>query len=171
MPAQTLIYITFALAAAGLGISVYAIMALARHTKLQQQFLFSGQPKALEKILGGLAQNQTNLQKDQDKIIAQLQNLQHGLDFAIQKTGVVRFNSFSDQGGNLSFVVALLDNRDNGLLITNLHGREQNRIYTKVLEQGSSQIPLTQEEKSALSLAEQNFQEKSTYKNQKPKIL
>lgn len=68
----------------------------------------------------------------------------------IQKVGVVRFNPFADTGANMSFVVALLDAKDNGIVISSLHGREGTRIYAKPLEHGVSTFRLTDEERQAI---------------------
>jgi|SRR3989344_678272 len=68
----------------------------------------------------------------------------------IQLVGVVRFNPFPETGGNMSFAVALLDARKNGILISSLHSREGTRIYTKPVEKGESKHHLTDEEKQAI---------------------
>lgn len=49
----------------------------------------------------------------------------------LQKTGLVRFNPFSDTGGNQSFALAILDKKGTGFVITGLHSREATRVFTK----------------------------------------
>jgi len=71
----------------------------------------------------------------------------------VQKVGVVRFNPFKDIGGDQSFSIALLDEEDNGLVITSLYGREGNRVYAKPIEGGQSKYQLSDEEKEAISRA------------------
>ena len=71
----------------------------------------------------------------------------------MQKVGVVRFNPFDDGGGNFSFSLALLDGHDNGVIITSMYGRQQNRIYTKKISQGASETALTEEEQQAMQEA------------------
>jgi hypothetical protein len=65
----------------------------------------------------------------------------------------VRFNPFNDGGGNFSFSLALLDSHNTGIIITSMYGREQNRIYTKKIEDGKSDSPLNEEEKQAVEKA------------------
>src|SRR5437870_192453 len=43
---------------------------------------------------------------------------------AVQKVGFLRFNPFQDMGGDNSFVMALLDSEDSGVLISSLYTRE-----------------------------------------------
>lgn len=54
----------------------------------------------------------------------------------LQKIGLVRFNPFAETGGNQSFCLALLDDNDNGLVISSLHSRETTRVYAKPVKTG-----------------------------------
>lgn len=54
----------------------------------------------------------------------------------IQKISLVRYNPFSDTGGDQSFVLALLDGNDNGFVITSLHNRESTRVFAKPVAGG-----------------------------------
>lgn len=58
-----------------------------------------------------------------------------GLD-DIQKVGLIRYNPFSDTGGNQSFVLALLDGEGTGVVITSLHSREATRVFAKPVKEG-----------------------------------
>ena len=86
--------------------------------------------------------------------INQLGNLQQEcrerLLQSIQKTALLRFNPFEDMGGDQSFAIALLDEQDNGLIISSLHARDGTRVYAKPIISGKSTINLADEEKRAL---------------------
>ncbi len=71
----------------------------------------------------------------------------------VQHVGVVRFNAFADTGSDLSFAVALLDQEQNGVIISSLYGREESRVYAKPVVAGQSSYFLTDEEKQALAKA------------------
>lgn len=71
----------------------------------------------------------------------------------IQKVGLVRFNPFKELGGDHSFCLAMLDNKDNGILLTCLHTRDRTRIYMKSIVSGKSEHDLSTEEKNALKQA------------------
>ena len=71
-----------------------------------------------------------------------------------QQLGIVRFNPFSDTGGSQSFSLALLDARDNGIVITSLYARTGNRWYVKQVSAGKGQdLELSKEEESAIRKA------------------
>lgn len=72
----------------------------------------------------------------------------------IQKAGVVRFNPYSDTGGDQSFVAALLDAYGNGVVISSLHGRSGTRVYGKVVQEGKEAgYPFSDEENLAIRKA------------------
>lgn len=74
----------------------------------------------------------------------------------IQKLGFFRFNPFKELGGDHSFSLALLDGKDNGVLITGLHTRERTRVYVKGILRGKSKLELSKEEVRALKLAQKS---------------
>lgn len=80
-------------------------------------------------------------------------SLSHMAGNSLQKIAVVRFNPFRHTGGDQSFVLALLDSHDSGLLLTSIHSREGTRIYVKPIVYGSSEHTLSQEETKALKQA------------------
>jgi len=47
------------------------------------------------------------------------------------KVGVVRYNAFDDVGSDLSFSIALLDDNDNGVVISGIYSRESSTTYAK----------------------------------------
>jgi hypothetical protein len=75
---------------------------------------------------------------------------------AFQRIGFVRFNPFDDTGGNQSFVLALLDGREDGFILSSLHTRTATRIYAKTVSGGRSEGALSDEESQALELARSN---------------
>jgi hypothetical protein len=73
------------------------------------------------------------------------------LTTAIQKVAILRFNPFDDLGGDQSFVLALLDDQSNGVVISSLHNRDNTRVYAKPVKNGQGDnITLSQEEKNAI---------------------
>jgi hypothetical protein len=75
---------------------------------------------------------------------------------SVQGVGVVRYNPFPDMGSNMSFSLALLDGRANGVVVSVLTNREGSRVYGKAVENGTSSYPLSDEERQALALAQNN---------------
>jgi len=86
-------------------------------------------------------------------IFVQLKSLENISEKTIQKTGIVRFNPFSDLGGNQSFVITLLDKNNNGFVISSLFIKEGSRVYAKAIKEGKSDHILSKEEQVAVEKA------------------
>jgi len=71
----------------------------------------------------------------------------------LQKMELIRFNPFNETGGDHSFSVAILNGKNDGLIMTGLHTRERTRIYIKGVKKGSSEHELSKEEGEALKRA------------------
>ena len=56
--------------------------------------------------------------------------------FYIQKIGLVRFNPFNDTGGDQSFILALIDAEESGVVISGLHTSNGTRWYAKKISNG-----------------------------------
>lgn len=109
--------------------------------------------KGLEPLLRFNLEKMQEMQKQYDEVKFFENKLLEMLPPCLQKTGLVRFNAFSDIGGDQSFALALLDGKNKGVIISSLYGRNEARVYAKPVEGGSSSYPLSEEEQKALALA------------------
>lgn len=82
-----------------------------------------------------------------------VKTLDNDLMKCIQKIGIVRYNAFKDTGSDLSFTLALLDEKDNGVVLNGIYSREMSNIYAKPVEKGESKYTLSEEEREAISKA------------------
>ena len=55
-----------------------------------------------------------------------------------QKIGIVRYDAFQEMGGNLSFVLTMLDENNNGWVFNAMHSREGCYNYIKEIVKGES---------------------------------
>lgn len=72
---------------------------------------------------------------------------------SFQKTGLVRYDAFDDNGDKLSFSLTLLDGRNNGFVLSSLAGQEGCRIYIKRILNGSANESLSSEEAESINIA------------------
>ncbi len=54
----------------------------------------------------------------------------HGFGF-ISRMEMIRYNPYSDTGGDQSFSLALLDKGGSGVVVTSLHSRANTRVFAK----------------------------------------
>ena len=83
----------------------------------------------------------------------EIRNLQEDLLGTLQKVGNLRYDAFSEMGGNLSFALTLLDGNNNGYIINSMHSREGCYNYIKEIVKGESYIELSEEEAESLDRA------------------
>ncbi len=145
-----LLFIVFLLL---LAINVVFLLRTNKNDKKINELLENGQIKDLKSILLSQKRRDDKLDEEIKEALEKIKNLENTSLSAFQKIGVVRFNPFSNLGGNQSFVIALLDNENNGFLISSLFVKDGNRVYAKIINQGKSDYPLSKEEVEALSCA------------------
>ncbi len=104
------------------------------------------EPKDFKEILSQL----NELKENFANISRELEKVKEKNAFSVQKIGIVRFNPFKESGGNQSFSIALLDDRNNGVTISSLYGRERNRVFAKPIKNSLSTYTLSEEEKRAI---------------------
>ncbi len=90
------------------------------------------------------------------KLLMELDEQEGALANALTKTGFVRYSAFSDEDGERSWSLALLDRNDNGVLITTIFGRGGTTTFAKHIDKGTAEVELSEEEQQAIALATEN---------------
>ena len=80
----------------------------------------------------------TALEKSRDDLRLRLKS-------CVQNLRVLRYT-----GSDLSYSVALVDEENNGVVLSSIYGREENRCYAKPVIAGKSQYVLSKEEQEVL---------------------
>lgn len=120
------------------------------YNKLTKEVEVGDIKKILEKILAGGEENTKNIKS----IIKRVDSIEEKDKSHIQKVGLIRFNPFSELGGDHSFCLAILDDKDTGVVITGLHTRDRTRVYMKDIKGAKSNLELSNEEKKAILVAQ-----------------
>lgn len=123
-------------------------------TRLLNKLTKGTKKKDLKKILDEILKSQKGNKKGLKEVKRELQKLEDEGFLHVQKVGLVRFNPFREIGGDHSFSLAILDGKDNGVVITGLHTRERTRIYAKTIKKSKSKLELSEEEEKALKRAQ-----------------
>lgn len=107
---------------------------------------FAGVAQALQARMDTLASADERLASDDAAMSDRISS-------AIRHVGVVRFDALPGDVGEQSFVVALLDERATGFILTSMHGRGAYRLYAKPVSEGVAELVLTEEESAAAARA------------------
>lgn len=112
-----------------------------------------GNGKDLEEDLENFMYKVDRVERQNAEITNFCKNLDEDLSKCIQKIGIVRYSAFKDTGSDLSFAVALLDEKNNGIVFNGIYSREMSNIYAKPVEKGNSKYTLSNEEVEAIRKA------------------
>lgn len=107
----------------------------------------------IEDLLIRIDRDIRDIERDINLMDSNIKSLDTKLTFAIQKMGFIRYNAFDGIGSELSYSIALLDNFQNGFVLTSIYGRESSISYAKPLKNGECNIPLSAEELIAIDRA------------------
>lgn len=71
----------------------------------------------------------------------------------LKKIGLVRYNAYKNTGSDLSFALAILNEKDTGIVLNGIYGLDTSNIYAKPIVNGNSTYALSKEEAQALKEA------------------
>ncbi|MDR0949633.1 MAG: DUF4446 family protein [Lachnospiraceae bacterium] len=127
-----------------------------RYSKLKSrldQFVRGKDAKSLEEEIASLYKDNKEIHSSVVANRQDISRLNDEFNFAYQKLGVIKYDAFSQVGGQLSFSLALLDRNNDGFLLNSVHSTDGCYCYTKEIRKGSSVVMLSQEEMKALKQA------------------
>ncbi|HRN96229.1 MAG TPA: DUF4446 family protein [Candidatus Levybacteria bacterium] len=113
-----------------------------------------GEKQSLVALIDEVLRAEKENKKDIDRIVTEYATLKKDVSFHIQKVGLLRFNPFKDTGGDQSFILALVDAHNTGVIVSSYHTRSGTRWYAKGVKNGkSTEHTLSAEEEKALQAA------------------
>ncbi|WP_138754016.1 DUF4446 family protein [Paenibacillus sinopodophylli] len=104
----------------------------------------------MEEIIIQLKEGLAEQQQANKQLKAQLVGIQSALPLQKNKIGIVRYNAFAEQGSDLSFSIAIVNDEKDGAIFSGIHSRDNTYVYAKPVEKGESTYPLTPEERKAI---------------------
>jgi hypothetical protein len=122
--------------------------------KRLKRFFLGKKAKDLEDTIVSLENNITELKKTKDIIQKDIAIINTKLKKSIRGLETIRFNPFPDQGSNQSFAIGMLNEENDGLVISSLYSRERMSVFAKPIKNGKSEYELTAEEKEVLKKAQ-----------------
>lgn len=113
--------------------------------------------QARTSVLAEIEQQRVSSRSDSDSaqemMRVALEEVRGFVNVSLRRVALVRFDAFDDLSGRLSFSLALLDGRGDGIALTSLAGRSDTRLYAKPIVSGSAEAELTPEERQAVKAA------------------
>ncbi len=143
----------FVLIILGIWVTILTVVVL-RMVSHYNRLVKGANGATLQQLISEILTKQELQVKDIKEIKGAIVWLQKDGTLHLQRLCIVRFNPFSDTGGSQSFTIAILDGKDNGIIMTSLFARTGNRWYIKHIKLGVSEdVELSKEEQSAIKKA------------------
>lgn len=154
---NNLAYISIGLTVFAIIVIVFLIILALKLKKMNvkyKKFMSGSTGENLEQQVLSRFADIDKLKVDTEKLYSEVSKVKDNLMITYQKLGVVKYDAFKEMGGKLSFVLALLDKNNNGILINSVHSsREGCYTYCKEIIKGESFLELSEDERQALDQA------------------
>lgn len=124
-----------------------------RTNRMVDELLEKGKIKEFKDIFLSQKDKNDDLARQLKEAFFRIDNLESISKKTIQKIGVVRFDPFNELGGKQSFAVAVLDDRNNGFVISSLFVADGHRVFVKAIKEAKSDYVLSNEELEAIEKA------------------
>ena len=112
-----------------------------------------GNGNNIEEILKKYIQKVEEVDGKNKEIMEYCNRLEKDISVCIKKIGIVRYSAFKDTGSDLSFALALLNEKNDGVILNGIYSREMSNIYAKQVKEGKTNNKLSEEEEKALQIA------------------
>ena len=136
------------------------IVLFIKNSKLKKRYneFMRGSEIDIEALLRESIEKSTSVEESHKYIKDSIDRMQVQLNECVQKVGIVRYAAIAGTGADLSFAVAFLDDKDNGVVLNGIYTRDGSYTYAKEIRAGKSKHTLSDEENEAITIAKQNPQ-------------
>ncbi|MDO5718251.1 MAG: DUF4446 family protein [Tissierellia bacterium] len=128
-------------------------MLLRGRGEMDMEALIASHGADIEKNADKIREIQEEISSSENLSQKKLDDIMKKSAISIQKIGFHRYNAFDYISNEMSFSLALLDSRSNGIIITSIFGRESSTTYAKEIRKARGLQELSEEEKIALERA------------------
>lgn len=100
-----------------------------------------------------LAALRLHVDENHQQVLTSEEQPEHTSAGALRNVALVRYDAFAEMSGRLSFSLALLDERGDGVAISAIAGGTDTRVYAKGVSAGKGEHELSPEESQAVASA------------------
>lgn len=93
------------------------------------------------------------VEKNAINSVDSVNNITEKIKSNVQKVGLVKYNAYDETENKLSFALAMLDDRTDGVLLNHIYSKHGSNTYAKLVTNGEVQDRISEEEEIALKIA------------------
>ncbi|WP_160680318.1 DUF4446 family protein [Clostridium sp. C8-1-8] len=149
-------YIVIALAAIVILFFILIIVlfnSLGKVEKKYRRMMRGVNNKNLEELVSSYLDKIDEANKNSQAALDNCATIEEKMKGCVQKISMVRYKAFEDVGSDLSFSVAILDDNNDGVILTGIYSRNDSTTYAKPIDKGISRYDLSEEEITVLNQA------------------
>ena len=149
-------YIILGLEAFCVILFILTVVNMAKTSKLRKKyeaFMMGKDAKSLEETLVTRLSQVDKLISANEANEKNIRKMFDNMKFTFQKVGLVKYDAYNQMGGNLSFCLCMLNERNSGFILNSVHSSDGCYTYTKEIKNGECEIALGEEERKALNMA------------------
>lgn len=144
-----MIYILGGMAIIIILLLILVLVLMKSVSKLEKRFrkLMRGTSnKNLEELIVNELAKIEEANDNSQEALAKCEKLREQMKDCVQKVAIMRYKAFEDVGSDLSFSIAILDENNDGVMITGIYARQESTTYAKPIDKGISRYDLSEEE-------------------------
>lgn len=149
-------YFILILAVLTLTFFITTIIVLCKLKKLYKSydtFMRGKDAESMEDKIEACIAKAEDIEKTNDDLRKMMRVLKENQRMTYQKMGMVKYDAFQGMKGSLSYVLALLNQEDNGFVLNSVYAREGGYSYIKEIVGGVCDGVLSEEEEEAIRRA------------------
>lgn len=135
---------------------VIILMLMSSVNKLEKKYrkMMRGvNNKNLEEFINSKVDDIESALINSEKSLEDCEKVRQEVKGCVNKVAIMRYKAFEDVGSDLSFSIAILDDYNDGVLITGIYARNDSTTYAKPVDKGISRYDLSEEEIHVLNEA------------------
>lgn len=141
--------------ALGIIIAIILILVIQQRSALgvlkkKYDFFTKGKEINIDQTLMQTLKELEATKKELQELKAKHEALREQVKGCLQTVKVKRYDAYEAMGGELSYSILITDEKHDGLILTSIYGREDNRCYAKEVIQGKAKTALSKEEQQLL---------------------
>ncbi|MGL4772133.1 MAG: DUF4446 family protein [Clostridium sp.] len=141
-------------------ITLVLMSSLGKLEKKYRKMMRGVNSKNLEDLITNSLDNIEKSAEKSEIAIEECKKIEERMKDCVQKVAIMRYKAFEDVGSDLSFSVAILDDHNDGVILTGIYGRNESTAYAKPVDKGISRYDLSEEEIHVLNEAVNKYKTK-----------
>ena len=135
---------------------VFCMVMVIKFNQLNEkyrEFMRGNSGKSLEERILQRFQELDKLKNELSDSTERIKALEDARDTSFKKMAIQRYDAFNEMGGKLSYSLCILNDDNDGYIMTSMHNRDGCYTYVKEIIKGNTFTLLSDEEKAVLEEA------------------